>query len=236
MLRAAGVQWDLRKADPYEVYDRLEFDVPIGAVGDTFDRYLVRIQEMRESVKIVQQCVMEIPEGPAKANVPFYVRPPEGDAYAAVEGRYFAEGGDGGVDLAEAVIGAIGGKDPEISYLYRAEASIEEKVMTLATKVYGADGVQWSRTARRRLQTFQDLGWGELPVCMAKTHLSISAHPKMLGRPQGHTFPITDIRVAAGAGFVYPLAGQIMTLPGLPKSPNALKIDVDQKGNVIGLV
>ena len=86
MLRASTVQWDLRKADPYEIYDRLEFDVPIGSCGDTFDRYLVRIQEMRESVKIVQQCVRDIPEGPAKANVPFYVRPPEGEAYAAVEG------------------------------------------------------------------------------------------------------------------------------------------------------
>ena len=86
MLRASTVQWDLRKADPYEVYDRLEFDVPIGATGDVFDRYLVRIQEMRESVKIIQQCVEQIPQGPVKAGVPFNVRPPEGDAYAAVEG------------------------------------------------------------------------------------------------------------------------------------------------------
>ena len=86
MLRASGVQWDLRKADPYEIYDRLDFDVPIGAVGDTFDRYLVRIQEMRESVKIIEQCVAGIPGGPVKAQVPFFIRPPEGDAYAAVEG------------------------------------------------------------------------------------------------------------------------------------------------------
>ena len=154
-------------------------------------------------------------------------------AYAAVEGRYFAEGGDGGVDLAEAVIGAIGGKDPEISYLYRAEASIEEKVMTLATKVYGADGVQWSRTARRRLQTFQDLGWGELPVCMAKTHLSLSHIATLKGRPTGHTFEISDVRASVGAGFIYPIAGDIVTMPGLPGSPRAL--DVDAKGNVLGL-
>ena len=86
MLRASTVQWDLRKADPYEVYDRVEFDVPIGATGDVFDRYLVRIQEMRESVKIIRQCVEQIPQGPVKANVPFNVRPPGGDAYAAVEG------------------------------------------------------------------------------------------------------------------------------------------------------
>ena len=86
MLRASGVQWDLRKADPYEIYDRMEFDIPIGSIGDVFDRYLVRIQEMRQSLKIVRQCVQEIPEGSIKAAVPFYMRAPEGDAYAAVEG------------------------------------------------------------------------------------------------------------------------------------------------------
>ena len=85
VLRASGVQWDLRKADPHEVYDRVEFDVPIGAIGDTYDRYLVRIQEMRESVKIVEQCRHQIPEGPIKTEGPFFVRPPVGDAYAAVE-------------------------------------------------------------------------------------------------------------------------------------------------------
>ncbi len=86
MLRASSVQWDLRKADPYEVYDRFEFDVPIGASGDTFDRYLVRVLEMRESLKIVRQAVRDIPDGPARTETPFNVRPPEGDAYAAVEG------------------------------------------------------------------------------------------------------------------------------------------------------
>ena len=85
MLRASRVQWDLRKADPYAVYDRLDFDVPIGANGDTFDRYLVRIKEMRESLKIVRQCIEQIPEGPVKSDTPFFVRPPVGDAYAAVE-------------------------------------------------------------------------------------------------------------------------------------------------------
>ena len=86
VLRATGVQWDLRKADPHEVYDRVEFEVPIGAVGDTFDRYLVRVQEMRESVKIIQQCVEQIPKkGPVRTESPFFIRPPAGDAYAAVE-------------------------------------------------------------------------------------------------------------------------------------------------------
>jgi NADH-quinone oxidoreductase subunit D len=85
MLRASGVQWDLRKADPYEIYDRVEFDVPIGATGDTFDRYIVRIQEMRESVRIIRQCVEQIPDGPVREDAPFFMRPPAGDAYATVE-------------------------------------------------------------------------------------------------------------------------------------------------------
>ena len=86
MLRASGVQWDLRRADPYEVYDRLDFDVPIGVGGDNFDRYIVRIQEMRESVKIIKQCIEQIPGGPIRAETPFFMRAPVGDAYAAVEG------------------------------------------------------------------------------------------------------------------------------------------------------
>ena len=85
-LRASGVKWDLRKADPYEIYDRVKFDVPIGAIGDTFDRYLVRILEMRESVKIIEQCLEQIAPGPIRANTPFFIRPPAGEAYSAVEG------------------------------------------------------------------------------------------------------------------------------------------------------
>ena len=86
MLRATGVEWDLRKADPYEIYDRLEFNVPIGSKGDTFDRYFVRVQEMRESIRIIEQCLHDIPKGPVRVQTPFFVRPPSGDAYAAVEG------------------------------------------------------------------------------------------------------------------------------------------------------
>ena len=86
ILRASSVQWDLRRADPYEVYDRLEFDIPIGSVGDNFDRYLVRIQEMRQSVRIVEQCTRDIPDGPIRTDTQYFMRPPEGDAYAAVEG------------------------------------------------------------------------------------------------------------------------------------------------------
>ena len=86
VLRASGVRWDLRKADPHEVYDRVEFDIPIGAVGDTFDRYIVRIHEMRESLRIIHQCVQQVPDGPVRNEAPNFIRPPRGDAYAAIEG------------------------------------------------------------------------------------------------------------------------------------------------------
>ena len=154
-------------------------------------------------------------------------------AYAAVESEVFAEGGAGGVDLAEAVVEAASGEKPEVAYLYPEEASIEEKVLALAQKVYGAADVAWNPAARRKLRTFSELGWGELPVCMAKTHLSISDKPRLKGRPSGYTFEVSDVRASVGAGFIYPIAGTIVTMPGLPGSPRAL--DVDEKGAILGL-
>ena len=154
-------------------------------------------------------------------------------AYAAIESRVFNEGGDGAIELAEALVSATSGPDPEISYLYPIEASTEEKVLALAQKVYGADDVQWSPAASRQSRAFAEQGWGELPVCMAKTHLSLSHSPRLKGRPSGYTFQVSDIRASVGAGFIYPIAGNIMTMPGLPGSPRTL--DVDEKGNILGL-
>ena len=154
-------------------------------------------------------------------------------AYAAVESQVFAEGGAGAIDLAQALIEATEGEKPEISYLYPLEASIEDKVLALAQKVYSADGVQWSPAARRQRRSFEDLGWGALPVCMAKTHLSISHNPSLKGRPSGYTFQVSEVRASIGAGFIYPVAGDIVTMPGLPGSPRAL--DVDARGNILGL-
>ncbi len=154
-------------------------------------------------------------------------------AHAAVESHVFEEGGAGGVELAEAVTDAADGDATEISYLYPENASIEEKVLTLAQKVYGAAGVAWSSEARRRLKVFNEQGWGSLPVCMAKTHLSLSDNPRSKGRPSGYTFQVSEVRASLGAGFIYPVAGAIVTMPGLPGSPRSL--DVDDQGNVVGL-
>ena len=155
------------------------------------------------------------------------------DGVRSAESRGFTEGGDGCLELARAVMDASAGDKPEISYLYPEEASTEDKVLALAQKVYNADDVAWAPAARGRLKTYQDLGWGKWPVCMAKTNLSISHNARLKGRPSGYTFEISDVRASAGAGFIYPLAGTMVTMPGLPASPRAL--DVDEKGNILGL-
>ena len=153
-------------------------------------------------------------------------------AFAAVDSAVFTEGGAGGIELAEAVVAAVeqGGT---VSYLYPQDASLEEKTLALAQKVYNAKDVEWQPAARRQLARYEELGWGGLPVCMAKTPLSISHNSSLKGRPSGYTFEISDVRASIGAGFIYPVAGNIVTMPGLPGSPRSL--DVDELGNILGL-
>ena len=154
-------------------------------------------------------------------------------AHAAVVSKGFAKGGEGTVELAEALMDAVKGPPPKVSYLYPEKASIEEKVLALAKKVYGAETVRWNAGAARQLKRYEELGWGTMPVCMAKTHLSLSHDPTLKGRPSGYTFEVSDVRASVGAGFIYPIAGAIVTMPGLPGTPRAL--DVDAKGNITGL-
>ena len=156
-------------------------------------------------------------------------------ATSAVECDGFARGGAGSEELAQAVVEATQ-TGSEITYAYPLEASAQDKVLALAQKVYGAADVTWSADARRQLQYFESQGWGNLPVCMAKTHLSISHDPSMRNRPQGYTFPVNDIRASVGAGFLYALAGRIETLPGLPSRPRALDMDVTADGEVVGIL
>lgn len=154
-------------------------------------------------------------------------------AQAAVESEVFGLGGEGGADLAHAVVTAATPATQDVKYLYPEAATTEEKVLALAKNVYCAGDVAWSTEAKRRLKTFDDLGWGTLPVCVAKTHLSISDKPRLKGRPTGYTFQVTDVRASVGAGFIYPVAGTIVTMPGLPRTPRAL--DIDHEGNMLGL-
>lgn len=152
----------------------------------------------------------------------------------AVECDGFAQGGDGATELAEAVMRATQ-DDIDITYAYALEASAEEKVLALAKTIYNADNVSWTAAARRQLRTFEAQDWGNLPICMAKTHLSISHDQSRKNRPSGYTFPIVDIRASVGAGFLYTLAGPVETLPGLPSRPRALDMDITSTGEIIGL-
>lgn len=152
----------------------------------------------------------------------------------AVISKVWAKGGEGGVDLAKAVVRAAE-RPSEFRFLYPLEASIKEKIETIATKVYGADGVDYLPLAEEKIQLYTRLGYDKLPLCMAKTHLSLSHDPKLMGRPRGYRIPIRDVRASVGAGFLYPLLGEMRTMPGLPAVPAGTKVDIDEKGNVVGL-
>lgn len=155
-------------------------------------------------------------------------------ASAVVTHEGWEKGGDGCIELAEAVIEATE-KENGFHHLYPLEVSIKEKIETIATKIYGASGVTYLDQAERNIKLFESNGFGNLPICMAKTHLSLSHDPSIKGRPRNFTVPIRDIRASVGAGFLYPLLGTMMTMPGLPSIPAATKVDIDKDGNTVGL-
>ena len=147
---------------------------------------------------------------------------------------HFADGGSGATELAEAVLEAAD-EPSEFQLLYRDEAPLREKIETVATRVYGSDGVDYSPAASRQLDTYEHNGFGHLPVCIAKTHLSISSDPTLLGAPTGWRLPVREVRASVGAGFVYPICGEMRTMPGLGTSPAAFRIDLDNTGEIVGL-
>jgi formate--tetrahydrofolate ligase len=147
---------------------------------------------------------------------------------------HFAEGGKGAAELAEAVAEAAN-EPSHYQVLYPDDAPLKSKIETVATRIYGADGVSYSPQADRQLDTYEKAGFGRLPVCIAKTHLSISSDPKLLGAPTGWTLPVREVRAAVGAGFIYPICGEMRTMPGLSANPAATRIDIDADGEVVGL-
>ena len=147
---------------------------------------------------------------------------------------HFAHGGAGATELAEAVVEAA--EEPsEFSFLYPAEASLRLKIETIAGKIYGAEGVDYLPAASRQLERFEAAGFGSLPVCIAKTHLSISSDPTLKGAPTGWRLPVREVRLSAGAGFIYAICGDMRTMPGLSSHPAAEDIDIDENGDVVGL-
>jgi formate--tetrahydrofolate ligase len=147
---------------------------------------------------------------------------------------HFTDGGRGAAELAEAVAEAA--EEPgDFRLLYPDSASLREKIETIATRVYGADGVDYDLTAARQLDAYERNGFGHLPACIAKTHLSISSDPQLKGAPTGWRLPVREVRASVGAGFVYPICGDMRTMPGLPMHPAVHRIDLDEHGQVIGL-
>ena len=155
-------------------------------------------------------------------------------ASATIATEVWARGGEGGLELAQAVVRAAE-SGAEFRSLYSPDLSIEEKIETIARRIYGAAGVTYTDKAKERIEFCRRQGLGRLPICMAKTPLSLSHDPALKGRPEGFVLPVTDIRAAAGAGYVYPLVGSIMTMPGLPSVPAAEHFDLDDEGRVSGL-
>lgn len=147
---------------------------------------------------------------------------------------HFAEGGKGASELAEAVVEAA--EEPtDFSYLYSSEAGLRDKIETIATQVYGADGVDYTSEAAKSIDRYERYGWGDLPICMAKTHLSLSSDPKLRGAPTGWRLPVREVRASVGAGFIYPICGDMQTMPGLGSDPAAAHIDIDSDGQTVGL-
>lgn len=156
-------------------------------------------------------------------------------AVAAVPTTHFPDGGAGSEELAQAVRGAAEVGAPDFELLYPDEMSLTEKIHTIATRVYGADGIELSPVARRKLGQYESYGYAHLPICIAKTQYSLSHDPALLGRPTGFTVTVRDVSLSAGAGFVTAFLGDISTMPGLSRSPGGQRIDIDADGQVVGL-
>jgi formate--tetrahydrofolate ligase len=146
----------------------------------------------------------------------------------------FADGGSGAIDLAE-VVAEAAASPSELKFLYPANAPLQDKIAAIATRVYGADGVDYSATAAAQLDAYELNGFGGLPVCIAKTHLSLSSDPTLTGAPTGWRLPVMEARAAIGAGFIYLISGDMRTMPGLGAHPAAEHIDIDENGDIVGL-
>jgi len=152
----------------------------------------------------------------------------------AAESTHFSDGGKGAAELAEAIVEAAE-EESQFEVLYPLDIPLKDKIHAVATKIYGADGVEYSAQAEKQLATYNAAGFDKLPVCIAKTHLSISSDPKLKGAPTGWTLPVREVRASVGAGFVYPICGDMRTMPGLGKTPAAAIIDIDSDGNIVNL-
>ena len=158
----------------------------------------------------------------------------ESGALGAAVSTHWANGGEGAIELAEMVVAAAD-EPSHFKYLYDLDLPIKSKIETIATKIYGAEAVSYSAQADGQIRDYEANGFGGLPICMAKTHLSLSHDPTLKGAPTGFNLPIREVRASVGAGFIYPICGDMRTMPALPEHPAAERIDIDENGNVVGL-
>jgi len=158
----------------------------------------------------------------------------EAGALGAAVSTHWADGGKGAIELAEMVIAAAD-EPSEFKFLYPLDQTIKQKIEAIATKVYGADAVSYTPGADASIASYEANGFGGLPICMAKTHLSLSHDPMLKGAPTGFVLPIREVRASVGAGFIYPICGDMRTMPALPEHPAAEHVDIDENGNVVGL-
>lgn len=158
----------------------------------------------------------------------------ESGAIGAAVSSHWADGGKGAIELAEMVMAAA--EQPnEFKFLYDLDQPIKDKIATIATKIYGAEGVSYTSQAAQQIADYEANGFGGLPICMAKTHLSLSHDPMLKGAPTGFTLPVREVRASVGAGFIYPVCGDMRTMPALPEHPAAERVDIDDDGNIVGL-
>ena len=143
-------------------------------------------------------------------------------------------GGPGCQELAAAVTDACQ-ETSDFDFLYPLDTSINNKIETIAREIYGAADVEYSSKAKNQIASYERNGFGDLPICMAKTHLSLSHDPTLKGAPTGFTLPISEVRASVGAGFIYPIVGEMRTMPGLGTKPAYMNVDIDETGNIVGL-
>lgn len=158
----------------------------------------------------------------------------ESGALGAAVSTHWADGGKGAIELAEMVIAAAD-EPSDFKFLYELDQPITAKIETIAKKIYGAQDVYFEPFAAQQIASYEENGFGDLPICMAKTHLSLSHDPKLKGAPTGFTLPIREVRASVGAGFIYPICGDMRTMPALPEHPAAEHVDIDENGNIVGL-
>jgi formate--tetrahydrofolate ligase len=154
----------------------------------------------------------------------------------AVPANVYGEGGAGGEKLASALVDVLARQPSQFRPLYDWKAPVKTKIHTIATLMYGAERVAYTKRAEAQIAQAETLGYGGLPICMAKTQRSLSDDPTLLGRPRDFTVTVSEVRISAGAGFLVPITGDILTMPGLPRVPSAERIDVDADGRITGLV